>query len=164
MGDMADMAMENEWLHGHPADRGWGSDDFDYAQGRTFHPDPWGGGLKPTTKRKEPAMKGKGNLEKELAQIEVLLPTLVERRDEIKRMLANAFPSPTNDRISVRVRFGGSTIYEYLMLRTPGGKWYTTGTTADTKVFGGWQQVQRWLADKRVTFVEITELTAEGDR
>lgn len=139
MGDAANMAMENEWL------------------------DPWGRGLNPNTKRKEPAVKGKGKLEQELAQLESLIPTLEERRDEIKRMLANAFPHPTNDRISVRIRFGGSAIYEYLMLRTRNGAWYTTGTTEDTKKFRGWQQVQQWLADKQVTFVEITELTAEGD-
>lgn len=119
---------------------------------------PHGGHFAPTN-RKEPAMKGKLKLQQELEQIDALIPTLEERRDEIRKMLENSFPSPTSDRVSVRIRYKTSPgrVYEYLMIRIPGGSWYTTGI-GQSKTFTGWQAVQKWLADKRIDSVEINEL------
>jgi hypothetical protein len=100
-------------------------------------------------RRRQVMKPSRSELLKAKANAEALLGQLEEQIQEIDEALEVAYPAepgPNHDRFSVLVQFGGprSKKYEFLLLRS-GGKWFTTGTGNDTKVFESWTALLDWL-------------------
>lgn len=77
-------------------------------------------------------------------------------RRSIKAKAEEEAPPPDleyGDRFTVDVQFTpGSKTYEFLLLRTESGAWYTTGTTDLTMKFNSWRQLVRWLRSDDVYY------------
>lgn len=69
-------------------------------------------------------------------------------------------PSAVFKRFTFTIEFpGNSKQYEFLVVRAASG-WYTTGTTEETKRFGSWHALVRWIKEEKRsgTSVRITPL------
>ena len=74
-------------------------------------------------------------------------------------------PEPTrHNKWTVSVRYAGSTeVYEYLIIRAPKGRYYTTGIGTE-KQFRSWEALVAWLHGPRVAWHGLMRpLIASGD-
>lgn len=100
-------------------------------------------------RRQTPMQPSRNELLKAKATAKALLGQLEEELEEIEEKLAVAYPAEPgqgHDRFRVLVQFGGprSKKYEFLLLRSM-GKWFTTGTADENKVFPSWAALLDWL-------------------
>lgn len=119
--------------------------------------------------------RGRGALKENRAALmekrrlaELLLDQIEEEIYDINERLEKAKPAepgPGHDRFSVLVKFGGprSKEYEFLLLRS-GGKWFTTGTSVQAKVFESWDALVDWLEGSDVKWhSDLQRLTLSSE-
>lgn len=128
MGDIADMAMENE------------------AQERL---EEYLHGGNPV------ALTSAQIIVKRQKELEQVLARATNLSEEINRLIEESkkpeIPTaPLGHRFSIQVRYSRrGRDYEYLILRI-GNRYYTTGIGEDTKMFPSWRALVRWLQSDEV--------------
>jgi hypothetical protein len=89
-------------------------------------------------------------IQRELTLNQELAASLADRQEELLAELDKAKAAPgeprQSDRYSVEVKFAShGKKYEFLLLRSPDGAWYTTGTGAQVKRLRDWAALVAWL-------------------
>lgn len=91
--------------------------------------------------------RNKHTIQAEIDSAQRTIATLRELINERQKELRQLGPAePTQPRASVNIWFApGGRRYEFLLIRTPKGEWFTTGTRDDVKTFRNWDAVAAWL-------------------
>jgi hypothetical protein len=111
-------------------------------------------------------MTSKQQLATELKTIEELREELNRRAAKIRRDLkaAETPPAPPiyESMFKLVVRFDrNGPEYTYLLMRF-GGKFYTTGTQENQKVFKDWEALVTWLREETYAHSELVALHTSG--
>ncbi|HBH59932.1 MAG TPA: hypothetical protein DDY41_17760 [Arthrobacter bacterium] len=165
MSDAADMAMEEEMdALTHPDTWQSSQPDLYYKiTARDFHGAP----VKITTEGNTMTLTPKqSRLEAELDRNLDLQNVLKLRADDLREDIRKAdLPAPPpahgSDMFQTLVQFTpGSSTYSYLLIRS-GGRWYTTGTHEDQKMFKSWEALCAWL-NSTYSHTNLTALMTTG--
>lgn len=124
------------------------------------------GGIK-YPKRKEPMSTNKRDPEYALKLTQKVIAALQQEEAELQKQIAQAktvVPRPAGNRYRVHVYFGShGKRYEFLLLRCPDGRWFTTGTSEETKSFRDWPALVAWLEGPDVhSHSDLIELADSG--
>ncbi|QOP66838.1 hypothetical protein SEA_ODYSSEY395_89 [Arthrobacter phage Odyssey395] len=130
---------------------------------------PIRGGMRyPTpTERTDTMARSKAEIEAELKLNRELVQRLDQRETELVQELRKAVPAePTgpHNRFSVEVKFAPhGKKYEFLLLRSPNGAWYTTGSGDHVKVFRNWAALVAWLEGPDVRWYSELRVLTKSD-
>lgn len=113
--------------------------DLRIKRGGIKYPKPKEDSVKRTTRE---------DLLKEKKAAEALLESVEARIADIDAALEKAKiaePGYGHDRFSLQVKFArNGTVYEFLLLRS-NGRWFTTGSGSEVKVFMNWDAFLAWI-------------------
>lgn len=106
-----------------------------------------------------PAQTPSPDPERELQCALELQQTLADRIDYLQDIVRHKPAMPSRPRIAVDIRFSRKgKNYQYLLIKTSDGRWFSTGTKEGTKEFSDWNAVANWLLSGDIYSFFITEL------
>ena len=102
--------------------------------------------------------------ERELRCALELQEQLAARIDHLRDVVRHKPAEPVHARISVTLRYSKKgKLYEYLLVRTPDKRWFSTGLKPGTEQFTNWNAVANWLMSDDIYEFNITPLEKAGD-
>jgi hypothetical protein len=107
-----------------------------------------GGITYPKPKGTEMTRRDRVPLQKQLRTAEELRTALDEHIEAMRKLVRDAIPPEpaTTSRYAVDIYFTPrGKRYEFLLLRTDDGRWWSTGTSEQTKMFRNWKALYEWL-------------------
>ncbi|ALY10851.1 hypothetical protein WILDE_68 [Arthrobacter phage Wilde] len=111
-----------------------------------------------------PAQTPSPDPERELQCALELQQTLADRIDYLQDIVKHKPAEPRRERISVSVKYNRKgKSYEFLLVRTPDKRWFSTGTKPGTQEFRDWNAVTNWLMSGDIYSFFITELQPVPD-
>lgn len=126
------------------------------------------GGIKyptPTTQKEHTMARSKATIQNEINSAQLTIRSLEGLIHDRQMELQKLGPAePSQHRASVTVMFHpDGKRYEFLLIRTPNGEWYTTGARDETKTFSSWKGVVRWLNSEDIhSFSDVVPLVPQG--
>jgi hypothetical protein len=96
----------------------------------------------------------------ELRAAEELKQSLDARIKVLRERVRKAPSEPiTTPRISVKVQYTPrGKMYEFLMLKVPDGRWFSTSTQPEAQVFSNWDAVVDWLLSEDIHTFSVEAL------
>ncbi|QWY81363.1 hypothetical protein SEA_RIZWANA_66 [Arthrobacter phage Rizwana] len=111
-----------------------------------------------------PAKAPSPDPERELQCALELQEQLAARIDYLRDVVRHKPAEPVHSRISISLRYSRKgKLYEYLLVRTPDKRWFSTGVKPGTQEFSNWNAVANWLMSDDIYGFDITPLEKAGD-
>lgn len=163
---MADMAMEDEWHRrsfGVPA----ALTEVYGRRGGIKRPARklinFGGVMLPRMEGQmilSPSRADSPDPKRELAAALELREQVTRRINYLQDLVREMPLEPKDGMVKIKVKFTPKgKVYEYLALKSPDQRWFTTGAQEEKKVFTNWTALAQWLAGDEVASYTIIELT-----